>query len=83
MHYRKGECWIVAYRVWGYGGLRIWRVGAMPLVDADGRVLGMWLCGSDSHLSCRGSAHFTSHAGRHRVLLPWCRSHSMQLVWVW
>jgi len=83
MHYRQGECWIVAYRAWGYGGLRIWRVGAMPLGDTDGRVSGMWLCGSDSHLSHRGFVHFTSYAGRHRVLFLWFRSHSMRLVCVW
>jgi len=76
-------CWIVAYRAWGYGGLRIWRVGAMPLGDSDGRVSGMWLCGSDSHLSRRGFVHFTSYAGRHRVLFLWFRSHSMRLVCVW
>ena len=26
MHYRQGECWIVAYRAWGYAGLRKCRI---------------------------------------------------------
>ena len=29
MHYRQGECWVVAYRAWGYAGLRVCGVVAM------------------------------------------------------
>jgi len=55
----------------------------MPLGDSDGRVSGMWLCGSDRYSPRRGFVHFTSYAGRHRVLVLWFLSHSMRLVCVW
>jgi len=57
----------------------------MPLADSDRRVSGMWLCGSDSYSPRRGFVHFTSYAGRDRVLVlrVWFLSHSMRLVCVW
>jgi len=55
----------------------------MPLADSDRRVSGMWLCSSDSYSPRRGFVHFTSYAGRDRVLVLWFLSHSMRLVCVW
>jgi len=55
----------------------------MRLGDLDGRVTGMRLCGLDSYSPHKGFVHFTSCAGRHRVLVLWFLLHSMRLVEMW
>ena len=47
----------MAYRAWGYAGLRICRVAAMRL--GDGRVSGIWLCGFHGYALSRGFVVFT------------------------
>ena len=48
----------------------------------DGRVLGIWLCGSDGYAPSRGFVVFTPYVGRHWGLVPWFLSHPMPLrIW--
>ena len=48
----------------------------------DGRVSGIWLCGSDGYAPSRGFVVFTFYADRHMVLVSWFLSHLMPLrIW--